>query len=98
MTNPTEKIKEIEKEIENLLLKWNNSNGTVCPLCNVDDFTHIENCKYADNDIITWLKDLFIKEWEAREKEIIEIIKSHIGNTYPVNCKAIIDEIKEREK
>ena len=36
------------------------------------------------------------EEYEEMERDrIIEIIKSHIGNTYPINCKAIIKEIKE---
>ena len=31
---------------------------------------------------------------DSERKRIIEIIKSHIGQTYPINCKAIIKEIK----
>jgi len=36
------------------------------------------------------------EEYEEMERDrIIEIIKSHIGNIYPINCKAIIKEIEE---
>ena len=35
---------------------------------------------------------------EEERKRNIEIIKSHIQPTYPINCKAIIDEINSPTK
>jgi hypothetical protein len=35
--------------------------------------------------------------WNIAEERIIKIIKSNIENTYPINCKSILDEIKKED-
>ena len=40
-----------------------------------------------------------LKAMKKSEKDrIIKIIKEHINNTYPINCKAIIEEINKNHK
>jgi hypothetical protein len=39
-------------EADNRMMDWLNHNGfcnlTVCPMCRVDDFTHVEGCKMGE--------------------------------------------------
>ena len=46
-------------------------------------------------EVIGEILDTMRESEEEERKRIIEIIKSHIGNTYPINCKAIIEEIND---
>ena len=36
----------------------------------------------------------FTDGWNKAQDRAMEIIKSHIQSTYPINCKSIIEEIE----
>jgi len=46
-------------EADNRMMDWLNHNGfcnlTVCPMCRVDDFTHVEGCKMGER-LDRWAK------------------------------------------
>lgn len=61
--------KNLEEEIETIMLEWDNGNFTVCPECRVDDFCHIEGCSIADNDILSRLADFVLSKLNEEKKE-----------------------------
>jgi hypothetical protein len=50
------KEKVLEDRILEIMTNWDRANFTVCPECHVDDFVHVEGCKFADDNIITRLR------------------------------------------
>jgi len=64
MTNPTEKIKEIEKEIEEIEDKWKSPRD--------DTKWNKRNTEF----FVAKAKLQVYKEWEEREAEILEMIES----------------------
>ena len=65
MTNPTEKIKEIEKEIEEIEDKWKSPRD--------DTKWNKRNTEF----FVAKAKLQVYKEWEEREAEILEIIDEY---------------------
>lgn len=53
-----DKVGDIEERVEKLMFEWDRGNFTVCPNCKVDDFVHVEGCKFEDDNIITRLAKL----------------------------------------
>jgi len=64
----------IEKEIIDMMTEWEPSNFTVCPECRVDDFCHIEGCKFQDDDIINRITNRILKE----RKETLAFVRKEI--------------------
>lgn len=54
----------------------------------------IESYKEYLSQVYYFQKDIDEAVKEERDR-IVEIIKSHIEPTYPINCKSIIDEIND---
>ena len=53
---------KIATDVLKIMFEWDRGNFTVCPHCQVDDFTHIEGRKCVDDNIITRLVDYIRKK------------------------------------
>lgn len=93
----------LDNEITDIMLTWKADGFSVCPECKVDCFTHIEGCKFENDNIISKLVNFVLRERadaiRDRDKEWIEKIEKKIMDANRnVFTKDMLQLIREDER